>query len=298
MTTMNKRHLFAAGLAVAAFAGPQSVSAQELGNVLPAGWHADFGAPVAWDDSTLWFYADAFDRMGADLQPAPGSQFARNAVGVDGRFMRDVLPKSAAGTNFWITDAVELADGTLLVMAIEERDLLDQPPPWNFELVDTDAWIVRQPDNPVSWRFATKIDDGPWGDDAVYFSDQWPGLAFVKDPFSHQTEAVLYDPADPTAAWRPMATDLPESGGVFAPVQTADGWLGVVWGLAPEPDMWHVVETWRADTLEGEWSLQSTERTELRTHDHQLNVVDGVVVHRSNNLDGSRRPEYEVVTEG
>lgn len=256
---------------------------------LPAGWHADFGVPVAWNDTYLWFFADAFTDMGADMQPTGHSMITRNALSVDGEMLVDLLPSTADGTNYWITDATELPDGSLLVMALEERDRFDWEPPFNFELIDTDAFIVRQPDDPVSWRWATKVDDGPWGNDLTYFSDQWP-LVFTKDPYTDITFAWQFDPESPLEGWLRVPTGLPPSDGAFVPVQSYNGWWGVTWRA------WHTVEFWRADSLDGVWTLDHAEPTVARTHDHQLNVVDGVIWHRFNNLDGTRRPEYVRVT--
>lgn len=278
------------GVGPAPSAGPAAEAAAQL----PAGWHADFGAPVAWHDTTLWIYADAFTRIGSDMQPDAQSVITRQAVTTgSGAFLVNLLPSPASGTNYWISDAIELTDGSLLVVALEERDRFDLDPPYNFELVDTDAFIVNDPTSQWSWQYAAKqakLDDGPWGDDAVYFSDagQDP-LVFARDPWTKRTVAYHFDPANPFEWGDPITTHFPASDGAFAPVHTADGWIGIAFHV------WHEVEYWRADRLDGTWTLDHVEHTVLETHDHQLNVVDGYVLHRSNNLDGDRRPHYELL---
>ena len=168
-----------------------------------------------------------------------------------------------------------------------------------FVPVDTDAFVVRQPNDPESWRWATKIDDGPWIDDSVHFvdgtilavaRDQWAALTGTA------TELFEYDPNDPTAPWEQVTSNLPDSGAVFVPVQTDTGWWGLSWGLSATPGVmdWHTVTLWHtpADLLgtDAPWVEAADQSTELETHDHTLHVADGVVLHRSNNLDGSRRP--------
>lgn len=149
----------------------------------------------------------------------------------------------------------------------------------------TDAFIVDDPTDPAAWRHATHIDDGPWGDRIVTFSDQYP-LAFVRDNGSFETDIYQFDPAAPTEPWTAVEADLPDTFGTFTPVQTTDGW----WGMSAEN--WYDVSLWRAPEATGPWTRVDSFRTATRTYDHALNVIDGRVWWRWSNGEGSGRPDY------
>lgn len=254
-------------------------------DVLPVGWFADIGAPVELADGTvLWMYGDTWHPDG----------FSRNTIIVDGQVITDAVPATASGSVYWPGDAVELPDGRLFVVMGEVADDLTasqevRDAGMAFAAVDTDAFIVTDPTSPMSWKLATKIDDGPWGEGSVYFSDQWP-IAFVRQPGSFMTEAWRYDPANPTADWEQLDVSLPESFGTFTAVQTADGWWGVV------ASDWTRFALWHADSLDGDWEAVEGFETVGRSYDHQLNVVAGRVVHRWSNAS-PYRPAYLDVTD-
>lgn len=256
-------------LAVLGALAVPAVSAAEL----PAGWRADLGIPVELDDGTIiQLYGDTITDTGLH----------RQAVLIGDT---PVLDPFATGDDrwYWPTDAVQLDDGSLLVAALEMREggML------GYEPIDSDGFVVSTPTSPASWRLATKLEDVPWGDRQVQFSDQYP-LAFVRDPYGLSTD--VFEFADPRGEWVPAGHGLPESHGVFAPVQTADGWWGYTW------EMWHTATLWHADNLTGPWTAVEQTTTELRTYDHGLNVVAGEVIHRWSNGEGSQRVGYRTIT--
>ena len=84
----------------------------------PDGWLADSGTPVAWNGTHLWLYDDAFNKMGADMMPAPDAEIHRNALVVDGQWITDPLPVLPTG-GYWWQDGNELPDGSLFVLVTD-----------------------------------------------------------------------------------------------------------------------------------------------------------------------------------
>ena len=116
------------------------------------------------------------------------------------------------------------------------------------------------------------------------FSDQWP-LAFVReDDHGFTTTVYRYDPEDPTAPWVKLDAEYPGSFGVFAPVQTDNGWSGVSWTA------WYEAALWYSESALGPWTWVEGFHTEQRTYEHGLNVVDGSLIWRWSNAEGSQRP--------
>lgn len=299
------RRWIAAGIVTVGTYGHTASAASVPGDQLPDGWHSDGGTPVAWNGTYVWLFDDAFDKMGADMMPAADAEIHRNAVVIDGEWIPDPLPTVGDG-GYWWQDGYEMADGSLFVLVTEFVNDWTLAPPMQFVPVDTDAFIVEDPTTIAGWWEATHIEDGPWGDDSTSFVDG-TDLVVARDPWDglfgewHGTQLYRFDPADPVADWDAIASNLPISGAVFVPVQTAAGWWGVSWGLGVAGEMnWHDVTLWYtpADELgtDTPWTEWATDRTALETHYHTLVVVDGIVLWRSNNLDGSRRPEYVDVT--
>lgn len=275
--------------------------APTLGEALPAGWKSDFGAPVAVDGGYIYLYGDPFTTVRVDGEDS--RVFARNAVTLpDGTFMTNAIQGTQDGDFFWPNDAVQLPDGSLLIASSVVENNPDIPCPMCFQVVDSDAFVVNNPSDEASWQWKRQYKDVPWGDDFLQFSDQWD-IAFTKDQWSsltgERTQAWSYEPADPLNTFQRIETHFPESDGVFAPIQSASGWWGVTWHIETNADftVWtNTVSYWYAETLDGEWTLDHQYVDDQQSHDDQLNLINGQVYHRNNNLDGDRRPHYERVT--
>lgn len=263
--------LVAAAVIAGTLATPAISSSTELG-ALPAGWRADLGIPVAYDDSYIYLYGDSI--------PPEGGMY-RNAAIIDGTVIAPALADTASGHWYWPTDAIDTPAG-LFVVALEMRE-----GGWlGYEPIDTDAFLVTDARNPMSWKLAVRIEDGPWGDRQVQFSDQM-SFAFVRDPFGLGT--TVYEFFLPYGEWVELGGDAPDSHGVFAPVQTGDGWYGYSW------EMWWSATLWRGDGPGGPWEPVEHITTPERTYDHGLNVIDGQVVYRWSNGEGDQRVHYAEV---
>lgn len=251
------------------------VGAMPYLNPLPAEYRADGGIPVAVDDGYVWLYGDTFK---------PGGGMAHNSVVTPNGIFTSAL-MGTADTWYWPSDAVQLPDGSLFVLAgeIESTDRHSDGL-WDFRSVDTDAFIVSDPFNLMSWRLARKIDDGPWGHGRVEFLDQEP-VAAMQQPGSYETDLYTYDLLDPTAPWQLFDTNLPDSFGPFAPVQTADGWWGVSWAM-------NDVALWHAADPTGTWTRVDGWHQDGLTYGHGLNIVEGRALYRWSNAQGSQRVEY------
>lgn len=264
---------------------PGAVAPDDPNLALPARWDmGDFATPFEWGGHQFNVYADAV----AD------GMIARSLVVVDG--MTEIIHPLTApdGAFYWLTDATELPDGRLLVAALEVKNRFDLPDDgWAFEVFDTDLFVVTDPTSPQSWAVASrfgKLESGWWDLQAVEFDDLQPGLAYAKGVYcvldgDCRTRAYSYtDVVEAT-----VVGVLPESGGVFAPVQTADGWFGYSWDWEA-----NTATLWRADGIGQEWVEQSTVGYVAQTHAHGLNVVDGRLVHRFSVI--GERPVFEEVT--
>jgi hypothetical protein len=273
--------LLAAGIASGGALAP-TAGVEPAGDPLPAEWVAgDFATPCAWNGTTIRLYADINDG---------DRRFARNAVAVDGQFMIQPLVSYEPDTFYWATDCTEQADGSLLVAALEVINRHDLPQDgWQFEVVDTDMFVVRQPDEHASWTMASKlnkIDDGWWGTDQVEFSDQWPGMAFGREPHGQANRLYAFDVDDVAAG--EQASRLPSSDGPFAPVQTENGWFGYSWSWTE-----NTATLWHTDLLGTEWTVEEVIPYVGQTHAHGLNVVGGELVHRWSVF--TARPSFEAV---
>lgn len=276
---------------------------------LPERWvMGDLGVPVAYQDHTMFLYADSVTVDG---------QIARSLIVVDG--LEFIHPLDTGGPDFyWLTDATELPDGSLLVAALEvctpgESYTGDEPAclngtytndGWGFVVFDTDLFVVPDGLSPASWRLAArtgKLESGWWRDaDTIEFSDQHPGMAFAANNYLDRSTYVYeFDVAEPDSGQRlgqlPMANDT-----VTAPVQTDNGWHAVTYSWADNTaTFWsapadRMLDGW----VEGE-TIQYTAGPEAgglrlrQTHAHGLNVVDGQVLHRWSTI--RQRPTYEEV---
>lgn len=252
-----------------------TISSQTKIDPLPVGWRADIGIPVAYDDTYIFLYGDTI--------PSEGG-LARNTAIIDETIVSPALADTTSGSWYWPTDGITLLHRELFVIALEMREGGEL----GYEVADTDAFVVSDPRSNMSWKLATKIEDGPWGAMQVQFSDQWP-LAFMRDPYGLATSVYEIDPSDPTAPWVDLDGDLPDSHGVFAPIQTEGGWFGYTW------TMWFEHALWVAENATGPWVEVETFTTEQRTYDHGMSVVDGELVHRWSQGEGDQRVMYETV---
>lgn len=249
------------------------VGANAYPNPLPAEYRADGGIPVAVDQGYVWLYGDTF---------TPGGGMVHNtAMTSAGNIFTSALT-GTADTWYWPSDAVQLPNGSLFVLAGEIESTGDGL--WDFRSIDTDAFIVSDPFNLMSWRLARKVDDGPWGHGRVEFLDQEP-VAAVQQPGSYETNLYTYDPLDPTALWQPFETNLPDSFGPFTPIQTNDGWWGVSWVM-------NDVALWHAADPTGTWTRVDGWHVDGLTYGHGLNIVNGHVLYRWSNAQASQRVEY------
>lgn len=262
------------------------VGAMSCPNPLPVEYRADGGIPVAVDDGYVWLYGDTFKPAGGMVH---NTVVMSRSGGVGSETALNVFTSALTGTAdtwYWPSDAVQLPDGPLLVLA-GEIESTGGDGFWDFRSVDTDAFIVSDPFNLMSWKLATKVDDGPWGHGRVEFLDQEP-VAAVQQPGSYETELYVYDPADITAPWQSFESDLPQSFGPFTPVQTDKGWWGVSWVI-------NDVALWHADDPTGTWEWADGWHADGLTYGHGLNIVNGQVVYRWSNAQGSQRVQYRVL---
>lgn len=251
-------------LAVASVAGPAQ---------LPLAWAGDIGAPVANGDTTLYLYGDTMQ---------PGNFIQGTTVVAGDQIITNALGRTADGTFYWPGDGYTMPDGRLFVVVSEMRQTGDTA--WSFEGVDTDAFVVDDPMSPAAWRWADKIEDGPWQDASVSFQDQQP-LAVT---FSHTAGSQLYsfDPAAPWESWVSLGGEFPDSHGPFVPIQTDDGWWGVSWAIWGTMSADTTVALWHSDTATGPYEWVRTVPNVGETYDHNLNVIDGRVYHRFSTLNG------------
>lgn len=259
-------------------AAPAPASYTYTPSQLPSFWKTgDFGTPVSYKGYTLYFYAD----------PAFEGGLARSLMVVNGIEFIHPIKTDGQDTFYWITDAVEQADGSLLVAAIEVKNRFDMANDgWAFEIVDTDLFVVQDALNPASWEQAIKLESGWWDGNSgasVEFSDQYPGMAFVKDAWCTlfngdcRTSILQYDINDIASSER--VGYGPVSGMAFAPVQTENGWYGVSWDYLANTST-----LWTTDAIGNEWTEVEVYEYDMdvdgQTHAHGLNVVDGQVIHR------------------
>lgn len=230
--------------------------------------HGDGGVPVTVAGSTLYLYGDTW---------TPDGRFVNSSVVADDRAMFDVLPAGPEGRWFWLGDAVELADGRLMVVVSELRR--DEAGMWGFEGVDTDVFIVRDPSNVMSWRLAEHVDAGWWDGHNVRFID---GEMAAVRPYGEST-TYLYDSASDSAS---VLFDV-GSDGVFEPVWHEGAWFGVSWDM-----MAGLSALWSADSLGGAWTwVAGWEHEPGRTYLHGAAVIDGELVRYWSTIDG--RVTYE-----
>jgi len=264
--------------AVASVAGPAE---------LPSSWAGDIGAPVDWGDHTVYLYGDTMQ---------PGNFVQGTTVVVDDTTIPNALPHTV-DTFYWPGDGLELADGRLFVVAAEVEQTGTGA--WGFESVDHDGFIVDDPTVPAAWRWADRVDVGPWGNDDILFSDQGtqPDGLVLTTAFTHEHGSLLFgaDPAQPWAHWERYALPepLPASSGAFMPVQTGDGWWGVTWAIWPTMGPDTVVALWHADQAVGPYQWVRTIPNQGETYAHSLGVIDGVVFHYFSTLNG--RVTYQEV---
>lgn len=235
--------------------------------------HADVGIPVDWKGNTLFLYGDSF---------ADDGRFVNSSVLLpDGEVLWQPLPAGPNGRWFWIEDAVQTDDGLLVVAGEVERT---GPGIWGFRGVDTDAFLVRDPLELMSWRFAEHIDAGWWDGHNVQFIDDT--LAVVRR-WDHP-ETWLYDIDAATA--RPLFVG--ESHGIFAPVRHDGYWWGVSY------DVWSgEAVLWRNLALTTEWeSVAEWNHGPTVTYLHGVAVIDDELIRYWSTLNG--RVTYEVVTSG
>lgn len=252
---------------------------------LPPEWKADGGIPVdLGDGSTLFMFGDTV---------IPGEGMVHNSATImrDGE-IETVLshPQGllADGTDtwFWPSDAVVHPTGELLVVANEvERDVSNW---FGFSTVDTDAFVVTDPSNVMSWRLAEHVDEGWWDGYNVAFSDwEHPQWAFLR-PYGERSTYFL-DTTMPTAAPEPFFDA--GSDGVFQPVSWGRTFVGISWEMEGS---WTL---WRLDPLAVRWDEVSTTEFDGVQYGHALHIIDGRVWLKWSNGDGTQRVEYHDVTD-
>lgn len=292
---MFKRIAAAATISAIGLAAGNVNAAEVSVNVLPERWRmADWGVPVDYQGETLYFYADLVttDTAGKDW-------IARSMMTLNGLEFIHPIDVPGQESFYWVTDATELPDGSLLVasLEVENTDPATAEAGWAFAVVDTDMFIVEDALAPASWAAASvsgKIEDGWWRDgDQIEFSDQYPGLAFAMNSYCAlendcRSRVVEFDVTDPTVG--DTVAHTPESSGQFAPVQTADGWVGVAWDWDA-----NTATYWTTDMIGDPWvEGETVVYGDGQTHAHGLNVVNGEVVHRWSTI--GQRPSSEPVT--
>lgn len=300
-----------ASLATLGAAAPTIAPSDVPADVLPSRWvMGDFATPVPYGDHTLYLFADP-----QTIDPVTGRNvIARSLMVVNGlEFIHPLDRVGDPNTFYWLTDATQLPDGSLLVAALEVcTPDLEFPQDhefaqhctaeytndgWGFVVVDTDLFIVNNPLEPGSWDASVafgKLESGWWSDaDGVEFSDQYPNLAFASNGYGDK-RTTMYDvdldnpeSADQLARF-PMRSD-----GVMAPVQTDIGWQAISYDyFANTATRWHI-----DNLVSGIWQEDETVQYDImldgQTHGWGLNIVDGQVVERHSVI--GQRPVQEVI---
>lgn len=171
--------------------------------------------------------------------------------------------------------------GRFLVLASEMRS---DPTSWfGFKVVDTDAFLVRDPTNLMSWRVAEHHDDGWWDGYNVRFV---PGSSYAAvRPYgrwetrllsleSERVGPVLMD----NEYWR-LGSD-----GVIVPIEHDGAWWAVTWDMGTGR-----VTLWRSEYKDFGYDFENRvvwKYEREKTYGHSLAVLDGKLVHYWSTVGG------------